>query len=180
MREPLTVDRIADLTAPEREALRALSAAVYPPNRSETWSGATLEWSPAEWCVRVHGERGAVDSYIGISLREAQLDDRPVRVGGIGGVKTHPSARRRGLAARGMQRAIDFFHEQPDVAFALLVCAPHLIDYYGAQGWREFSGQLLVRQHGATVPFTFNRVMTLGIRSAVPLAGTIDLQGPPW
>jgi predicted acetyltransferase len=107
-------------------------------------------------------------------------DGRPVRIGGIGGVKTHPTARRHGYARQGLQRAGEFFHTQPDVAFALLVCRPHLIDYYSRLGWQEFNGRLLVRQHGAVAGFTFNRVMTCGVRSAGPVAGTIDLCGPPW
>lgn len=76
-------------------------------------------------------------------------------------------------------RAVEFFRDQR-LAFALLVCAPHLIDYYARQAWREFGGALLVRQAGKTTEFTFNRVMTLGVRSAAPRDGTIDLMGPPW
>jgi hypothetical protein len=39
---------------------------------------------------------------------------------------------------------------------------------------------MLVRQRGELVEFTFNRVMTLGIMSEAPIAGKIDLNGPPW
>jgi len=62
----------------------------------------------------------------------------------------------------------------------LLVCGAHLLDYYRALGWRDFAGRLWVRQHGATVEFTFNRVMTRGVRADAPQTGTIDLLGPPW
>lgn len=180
MARAITLDRVADLSDADRAELRALSAAVYPPEEAANWSGGALEWSAAEWCVRLRGEDGTLASYVGITLRDAQRDGRAARVGGIGGVKTHPTARRRGLAGRGMQRAVEFFHEQPGVGFAVLVCGPHLLAYYGGLGWREFAGRLLVRQHGATVEFTYNRVMTFGIRSAAPQAGTIDLLGPPW
>lgn len=148
----MTLTRVADLSDADREALRVLSAAVYPPSDAE-WSGAKLEWAAAEWCVRVYGDDGALLSYVGLSVRDAKCDGRPVRVGGIGGVKTHPTARRRGLAARGMTGAVEFFRDQ-GVGFALLVCGPHLLEYYGGLGWREFSGRL---RHG-----------------------TIDLLGPPW
>jgi hypothetical protein len=37
-----------------------------------------------------------------------------------------------------------------------------------------------VRQRGATIPFTFNRAMTLPVHHAAPEHGTIDLRGPPW
>ena len=61
-----------------------------------------------------------------------------------------------------------------------LVCEPTLQAYYAGLGWREFGGQLLVRQHGETADFTFNRVMTNGVNGGGPTAGTIDLCGPPW
>jgi aminoglycoside 2'-N-acetyltransferase I len=178
--ETVTLGRLADLSESDRDELRALSLAVYPPVASVDWPGRRVEWSPAEWCVRIHDDAGALVSYVGISLREAQHEGRPVRVGGIGGVKTHPSARGRGLAARGTERAIAFFRDDIGAAFALLVCDPRLLAYYGRLGWREFTGRLLVRQRGATVEFTFNRVMTCAVRSPAPEDGTIDLLGPPW
>ena len=176
----MTLARVTELSGSERGALRVLSLAVYPPVDAAGWSGGKLEWAAAEWCVRIQGADGTLASYVGISLRDAQHDGRLVRVGGVGGVKTHPAARGRGLAARAMQRAVEFFREQPDVAFAVLVCGAHLIEYYRGLGWREFGGRLLVRQHGAMVEFTFNRVMTLGVRLPGPQDGTIDLLGPPW
>jgi predicted N-acetyltransferase YhbS len=175
----LTVDRVGDLTDDDRDALRTLTAAVYPPSASADWAGRHFEWSPHDACVRARDDDGTLVSYVGLCLRGGVHDGRPVRIGGIGGVKTHPAARRRGLAAQGMRRAIEFFRGA-DVAFALLVCEPRLLDYYGALGWREFAGRLLVRQRGETVPFTFNRVMTCAVHADAPGGGTIDLQGPPW
>jgi hypothetical protein len=171
---------MADLADTTRADLAALSRAVYPPDVAAAWPGRHLEWSAHEWGAFVRAGDGALVSYVGIVLRSAMSDGRPVRVGGIGGVKTHPAARRQGFAGRGIGRAVEFFREQPDVAFGLLVCEPHLIGYYGRLGWQEFSGRLLVTQRGEPSEFTFNRVMTLGVRSAGPTAGTIDLCGPPW
>jgi predicted acetyltransferase len=119
-------------------------------------------------------------SYAGLVVRSALFDGRPVRIGGIGGVKTHPAARRQGCAARAVRRAVAYFRERADITFGLLVCEPHLIDYYGRLGWQVFGGRLLVTQHGAPVEFTLNRVMVCGVQEAGPSAGTIDLAGPPW
>ena len=176
----IDLSRVADLSVDDRDALRALSIAVYPPGASTTWAGRRIEWSAAEWCVCVRDADGGLVSYVGISLRDAKRDDSAVRVGGIGGVKTHPASRRRGLASAGIDRALQFFREQRDVDFALLVCGTHLLDYYRALGWRDFAGRLWVTQHGATEEFTFNRVMTRGVRADAPQTGTIDLLGPPW
>jgi hypothetical protein len=103
-----------------------------------------------------------------------------VRVGGIGGVKTHPAFRGQGFATTAIRRGLDFFHGQGDVDFGLLVCEPGLVPFYEPLGWRRFPGDLLVTQRQATVPFTFNLVMTTPIRLREPLTGAIDLLGPPW
>ena len=179
-REIVSLSRVAELTDGDRAALRALSLAVYPPDEAANWPGRHLEWATAEWCVRVWDGNGELASYTGMVLRQGTHDGQPVRIGGVGGVKTHPAARRRGYAGLSVRRAVEFFQAQPDVAFGLLVCAPHLIGYYSRLGWREFGGRLLVGQHGAVMEFTFNRVMTCDVRIAGPAAGTIDLCGPPW
>ena len=103
-----------------------------------------------------------------------------MKVGGIGGVKTHPAFRGRGFATAAIQRALAFFHEQGDVDFGLLVCEPGLVPFYERLGWRRFPGDLFVTQHEATVPFTFNLPMTTPIRLQELLTGIIDLLGPPW
>jgi predicted N-acetyltransferase YhbS len=176
----VTLDRVADLSDADRERVRLLSLAVYPPEQLADWPGRSVEWSTPEWCARVRDKEGILVSYVGVYVREAEFDGRPVRVAGIGNVKTHPGARRRGLAALGIRRAIEFFHEQPGIAFALLVCEGRLLGYYARLGWREFGGQLLVRQLGAVAEYTLSRAMTHGVESEGPAAGVIDLCGPPW
>src|SRR5262245_59582558 len=88
--EAVALNRVTDLTDAERGAVRALSLAVYPPGESAGWAGRQIEWAAAEWCVRISDARDGLVSYVGISLRDARHDGQPVRVGGIGGVKTHP------------------------------------------------------------------------------------------
>lgn len=169
-----------DLSEGERAENQALLDAVYPPGELAAWPGRHLEWARAQWCARVLDENAKLLSYSGIVLREATYDGSSVRVGGVGGVKTHPAVRGNGYAELGVGRAVEFFCVQPDVAFALLVCEPRLIGYYSRLGWQEFGGRLMVRQHGIPAEFTLNRIMTLGIRSPAPASGTIDLCGPPW
>ncbi len=171
--------QVADLTAGEQSALRALSAAVYPPEVAAVWPGRTIEWERHSQCV-IGWDGDAVLCYVGLILRNAKWNDRAVKVGGIGGVKTHPAARGRGLASAAIRLALDFFHDQGNVDFVLLVCEPHLVPFYERFGWRTFPGELLVTQRGATGPFTLNLCMTAPVRLAEPLDGTIDLLGPPW
>ena len=172
--------RIADLTASEKAALRTLALAVYPPEVAAAWPGRAIQWAPAQWGVIGWDAEGAAVCYVGVVLREGRWNDRAVRVGGIGGVKTHPASRGRGFAMAAIQRALDFFHELGNVDFGLLVCEPGLVPFYERQGWRRFLGELLVTQRQAILPFTFNLTMTTPVRLQEPLAGTIDLLGPPW
>jgi len=175
----LTLDRVSALSDAEREAARWLSQTVYPPQEWADWPGRHIEWDSPECCVRLRGEDGSLVSYVGVYVRDAEYDGQPVRIGGIGNVKTHPSARKQGFASLAIERAVTFLREQP-LVFALLVCEQHLLGYYSRLGWKEFTGRLLIRQHGATTEFTLCRVMTLGLHSVAPETGTIDLCGPPW
>jgi GNAT superfamily N-acetyltransferase len=159
---------------------RALTEAVYPPEESDTWPGRAMDWAKAEMGVRVVDGSGWLVSYVGVLVREGLHDGRPVVIGGIGGVKTHPDARGMGYAARGMERATRWFRDQPHVDFGLLVCDSSLIGYYSNLGWVEFKGRLLTTQGGVTAEFTFNNVMTQPIHGAAPETGVIDLLGPPW
>jgi aminoglycoside 2'-N-acetyltransferase I len=176
----LKVHQVADLTADEQSALRTLSLAVYPPETPAVWPGRAIEWAPHQWSVIGFDADGVALCYVGVILREARWNDRGVRVGGIGGVKTHPASRGRGFATTAMKRALDFFQEQGDVDFGLLVCEPSLVPFYERLGWRRFPGDLLVTQRQATVAFTFNLPMTIPLRLQESLGGKIDLLGPPW
>lgn len=169
----------ADLTAEELSALRALSLAVYPPEVTAAWPGRSIEWAPAQWSIIGWRETEAL-CHVGVLLRAGKWNDRTVRVGGIGGVKTHPAARGCGFASTAIRLALDFFREGGDVDFALLVCEPELVPFYERLRWRVFPGELLVAQRGTTVPFTFNPCMTTPLRLVEPLTGVIDLLGPPW
>jgi hypothetical protein len=171
--------QLADLTPAEETALQALSLAVYPPEVAAPWPGRAYEWSSALSSVIGWDGAGAALCYVGLHLRTARWNERSVKIGGIGGVKTHPSARAQGFAGFAIQRALDFFRGE-EVDLGLLVCEPGLIPFYERLGWRRFEGTLFVTQKQATVPFTFNVPMTVPIRVQEKLGGTIDLLGPPW
>ncbi len=172
--------RVADLTAGEQAALRTLSLAVYPPEAAAAWPGRAIEWAAHQWGVIGWDAEGVASCYVGVILRVGRWNDRPVTVGGIGGVKTHPASRSQGFASTAIGRALDFFWGQGDVDFGLLVCEPGLVPFYERLGWRSFPGELFVSQRQVTVPFTFNLPMTTPLRLQEPLTASIDLLGPPW
>jgi len=176
----LDVKLVTEQTQEEREALRALTAAVYPPAESAADPVRQIAWASPEWGILVWDDAGALVGYVGIVVRDVALDGRVVRVGGIGGVKTHPAARGRGYARAALQRAATFMADDLGAAFGVLVCREALLPFYGGLGWQPFAGTLLVGQPGGTVPFTFNRPMVLPVREPAPQGGTLDLCGLPW
>jgi predicted GNAT family N-acyltransferase len=173
------VRRAADLTAEEQRALRTLSLAVYPPEVAAAWPGRSIQWAAHQWGVIGWDAEGAALCYVGVILREARSNDRGVKVGGIGGVKTHPASRGRGFATTAIRRALDFFYRQ-DVDFGLLVCESGLVPFYERLGWRSFPRDLFVTQQQATVSFTFNLPMTTPLGLQESLGGKLDVLGPPW
>jgi GNAT superfamily N-acetyltransferase len=168
------------LAAGEQAALEALRSAAYPPDAAGSWAGRGREWAGPAYRVLVWQADGRLAAHVGLVLRAALADEQSVHVGGVGGVVTHPELRRQGLAAAAMARAVDFLRARGDVDFALLVCEPHMLAYYGRLGWQPFGGRLVVRQWGEREEFTFNRVMTYPLRSAPAPEGVVDLLGPPW
>ncbi len=172
--------RVADLSPTERDELRALTAAVYPPEDSASPPGTPVTWAAATWSIRVREDDGRLVAQVGMLTREAEINGARTLLGGIGGVKTHPKARGRGHAAAAMRTAATFLADECGVAFLLLVCLPPTVSYYERLGWRRFHGTLLVEQPGGTIPFTANLPMTLPGRDNAPLDGTINLCGQPW
>jgi aminoglycoside 2'-N-acetyltransferase I len=176
----LELKPVTALSDGERDALKALTAAVYPPEVLATSPGRFLQWAPAAWSVLVWTVEGQLVSHVGIVTREGTLDGMPVQIGGIGGVKTHPQAQGRGYASAALRHAATALHTDHHAAFSLLVCQTHLLPFYGRLGWLPFSGRLIVEQPGGPIVFTINRPMVLpGLRPA-PQEGVIDLRGLPW
>jgi aminoglycoside 2'-N-acetyltransferase I len=176
----LDLKPVTELSDGERDALKALTAAVYPPEVLATSPGRAFQWAPAQWSVLVWTVEDRLIAHVGIVTRKGTLDGVPVKIGGIGGVKTHPQAQGRGYASTALRRAAIALHDDHHVAFSLLVCQAHLLPFYGRLGWLLFPGRLIVEQPGGPIVFTINRPMVLpGLRPA-PQEGVIDLRGFPW
>jgi hypothetical protein len=142
--------------------------------------GPSIQWAPPEYGVLIWSPEVELVAYVGIVVRAGAVDGVPVRIGGVGSVKTHPRAEGRGYATAGLRRAADALSDDHQVAFSLLVCRDHLLPFYSRLGWRAFSGRLLVEQPTGRLEFTINRPMVLPGRGPAPEGGLIDLHGPPW
>lgn len=72
-------------------------------------------------------------SHVGLLVRAAILDGAPVKIGGIGSVKTHPRAEGRGYASAGLRRAASALNDDHKVAFSLKLVDGAYVDLL-AQG----------------------------------------------
>ena len=117
-----------------------LEREVYPPAVTAALPWRNITWAHADWRVVTRNDARRVVSHVGIFMRDATVDDSPVRIGGIGGVMTHPAFRRKGLATAALNHAREFLAKQERVAFALLFCEPKTAPFYARLDWRRFAG----------------------------------------
>jgi len=93
---------------------------------------------------------------------------------------THPAKQGKGYASQAMREASRLFDEELKVAYALLFCRPHLVEFYKRLFWKPFQGQVFVEQPNGKVEFSVNGAMVLDVKERAPLNGSLDLHGLPW
>ena len=168
-----------DFSDRQQKGLDTLRAAVYPPEVLETLSSRFFTWATPQWSVLLWDDDELV-SRVGLLVRDVFHDSNPKRIGGIGGVATHPSMQGKGLASQAMREVEQHFHKELSVDYALLFCRDHLIPFYGKLGWQPFHGKVFVEQPDGKIEFSVNGAMVLDVKELAPLDGTLDLNGLPW
>jgi hypothetical protein len=93
---------------------------------------------------------------------------------------THPARQGQGLASQAMKETARLFDAELNVAFALLFCRPHLVEYYRRLEWKPFQGSVFVDQPDGRTEFSANGAMVLDVKEHAPLNGSLDLNGLPW
>ncbi len=166
-------------SAVQNSALDTLRAAVYPPEVIATLPGRFFSWAAPQWSVLLWDE-GELVSRVGLIAREIAHDGPIKRIGGIGGVMTHPEKQGRGYAGQAMREAAARFDKELNVSFALLFCRPHLVEFYKRLMWKPFPGKVFVEQPQGRVEFSTNGAMVLDVKQSAPVNGEIDLNGLPW
>ncbi len=169
--------RLSDETV---EALRALHAAVYPPTPRADNAPSRQEWAPPQWSVMIRDLDQQLVSHVGVLTRLGLCDDKAILIGGIGGVKTHPSQRGKGYTGAGLRRAIEFLQGEMAVDMSLLFCGPRMRGYYQRFGFGSFLGDTLARQDGAKILFPRDEVMAKPAVESLPKCAALDLCGLPW
>jgi aminoglycoside 2'-N-acetyltransferase I len=153
--------------------------AIWPPEVVATLPWANIATAHAELRVLVQDETAGLVCHVGIHRRQATWNGRAVRIGGIGGVLTHPAFRRRGLASVALNAAIQTLKDERATDFALLFCEPHNEAFYRGRGWKAFSGEIFAEQPGGRIRFEVLTPLVFYLKRA-PHEGVIDLCGLPW
>lgn len=169
-------DQLSDI---QKNGLAQLRAAVYPPEVLATLPGRFFTWASPQWSVFLWDE-GELVSRVGLVVREIASNGESKTIGGIGGVMTHPGKQGKGYASQAMREASKLFAEELQVAFALLFCRPHLVEFYKRLKWESFQGLVFVEQPQGKVEFSVNGAMVLDVNEPAPLSGILDLNGLPW
>jgi aminoglycoside 2'-N-acetyltransferase I len=138
-----------------------------------------LSFAHADLRVLLENEAQAVVCHVGIFRREAAWNGRKVRIGGIGGVVTHPEARRRGFASIALTAATQTLKDERATDFAMLFCEPQHADFYEQRGWKRFTGEVLAEQPAGQIRFDVLVPLVFYMKRA-PHEGSIDLCGLPW
>ena len=168
-----------DFSDRQQKGLDTLRSAVYPPEVLETLPSRFFTWARPQWSVLVWDGDELV-SRVGLLVRDVFHDSNPKRIGGIGGVATHPAKQGQGFASKTMREAAKLFLEELNVDYALLFCRDHLIPFYGRLGWKPFEGKVFVEQPDGKIEFSVNGAMLLDVKETAPLDGVMDLNGLPW
>ena len=129
--------------------------------------------------LNINGHNDVI-GHAGIYLRNATLDARSVKVGGVGGVATHLDCRRKGIATEVMREAVREMRDTYGVDFGLLFCEPRHALLYERLGWRFYEGEVFVEQpRQGRVRFTVTEAFVFDLKIA-PREGMLDLCGLPW
>ena len=167
------------LTEHQKVGMQKLRAVVYPPEVMATLPGRLFTWSSLQWSVLVWDEDELV-SKASLLVRDISHDNALKRIGGIGGVMTHPAKQGLGLASQAMREASRLFDKELNVSYALLFCHPHLVEFYRKLNWKPFEGKVFVEQPNGKVEFSANGAMVLDVKEEAPSDGVLDLNGLPW
>jgi GNAT superfamily N-acetyltransferase len=138
-----------------------------------------IRWANPDLRVLAETPNEGIVCHVGLYFRLATHNGVKMHIGGIGGVATHPDARRRGYASVALDASIRSMRDRQDVQFVLLVCEPHNEAFYAARGWHPFEGEVFCEQAEGRVPFTAMKPYVFDLKRA-PRRGTIDLCGLPW
>jgi len=144
-----------ELDEAELTEWQELQAAVHGPPEQRR-QRARLVWAPLELdssgLVSVHADDQLVSGLVLIT-RTVDVGGTAILAGGIRGVVTHPTQRRRGFARAAMLRATAFAWECLNLLVMVLLSSAMAVRLYRALGWREVAGPVRCQQPSGELVF---------------------------
>lgn len=162
-----------------KSKIEALVGAVYTPEILETVVWRDVVSAPAERRIIVYDDDKVVSS-AGVIFRDGLLDDISVRICGIGGVLTLPTARKQGFGRATMLAAHKLLERPPACDIGLLFCERQNFDFYSNLGWSFFEGTVMAKQPNSDGKYHLMQAMVKATSCPAPFKGVIDLKGLPW
>jgi GNAT superfamily N-acetyltransferase len=156
-----------------------LVAAVYPPEVLATAVWRDVVSARATLRILVY-DVDMLISAVGLLFRRGTIYGTATDIAGIGGVMTHPDARRRGFGKAAMEAAHEVIVRDHGSAFGLLFCETRNYGFYQGLGWRFFDGIVIAEQPNSTGPYQVMAPFVRPFHGKTPPGGTIDLCGLPW
>ena len=137
-----------------------------------------LEWRPKDWHALCY-EGTQLVSVTGVLKHEVLVKNRPVTVGGVGGVVTVPGAQRHGHATALLRCAAGFIHEELAARFGMLFCREAMVPFYERLGWVVVLDRVLIDQPSGSIQSPL-AVMTLSCQKEHWPEGEVKLCSQPW
>jgi aminoglycoside 2'-N-acetyltransferase I len=172
MEPTVEIKSVKNLSPEEQDEVYQLLTIVYEADIS-TWT-----WSQDDWRLLVRMNDRIV-SHVAITERICLVDGQPVKVGGIGGVGTHPEWRKQGLASLAMRKTADFLVKTLKVDFGVLFCANELVPYYQRLGWRTIDSPVFFGEEGEKMPCDCPVMYLPGTKPYWPW-GEVNIRGRLW
>lgn len=111
-------------------------------------AGFDGDFSDDDWEHTIGGyhfivkDRGSIVSHASVVARTLEVASRPLRVGYVEGVATHPARRREGFASAAMMAASDHVRSHYEMG----ALGTDLFSFYERFGWETWTGPTYVRR----------------------------------
>jgi GNAT superfamily N-acetyltransferase len=137
-----------------------------------------LSWRAKDWHFLIY-EDGEPVSHAAVLKHTVAVGEKPVVVGGVGGVVTHERAQGKGYARTLMRKVADFLENEWRVEAGLLFCLPRMIPFYESLGWQLVEEPVFIEQPSGAIKSPMS-VMVLPFGGNEWGAGQVELQSLPW
>ena len=150
---------------------------------SRRWWHTPLVDDDLWFLARVDGQ---IAGNVKLNHRRIIVAGCPIRIGGIGNVCSHPTARGMGLAKVCMQAAQNYMAGNPKIDFGFLFCGKPVLDFYLKLGWVDINNAMTYinadgnRATGCREYHGHTMIYPAAMKIAQWRQGTIDLNGPDW